>query len=109
MTLDYVKKNSGYSVYTKSALMLGLGEEREEIIAALKDLRSVDVDFITIGQYMRPSKKHLSIKRWVHPDEFKEIGELALSLGFKGVASSPLVRSSYMAKEFYEQATGTLL
>lgn len=109
MTLDFVKKNSGYAVYTKSALMLGLGEEREEIIAALRDLRSVDVDFITIGQYMRPSKKHLSIKRWVHPDEFKEIGEIALSLGFKGAASSPLVRSSYMAKEFYEQATGTLL
>lgn len=108
LTLEHVKRNAGYSVYTKSALMLGLGEEREEIIASLKDLRASEVDFITIGQYMRPSKKHLSIKRWVHPDEFKEIGDIAYSLGFKGVASSPLVRSSYMAREFYEQATGQL-
>ncbi|MBP9707054.1 MAG: lipoyl synthase [Oligoflexales bacterium] len=102
--LRVAKEIADYQVFTKSALMLGLGEELSEIEAALKDLRDVGVDFITIGQYMRPSHKHLTIKRWVTPKEFDEVGQLARSLGFLGVASSPLVRSSYKAKEFYEKA-----
>lgn len=102
--LSYMKKNAQYPIYTKSALMLGLGEEREEIVEALQDLRMHGVDFMTIGQYMRPSKRHLSVKRWVPPEEFQEIREIGLDLGFKSIASSPLVRSSYMAGDFYKQA-----
>jgi len=102
---DY-KKRADYPVLTKSALMLGLGETEEEVVQALRDLRAHDVDFITIGQYMRPSKKHLSIKEWVHPDQFAALAEAAKELGFKSVASGPLVRSSYRAREFYQLATG---
>ena len=93
-----------YPVLTKSALMLGLGERKEDVLATLADLREHQVDFVTIGQYMRPTKQHLSIKRWVHPDEFEEIRIAALAMGFKSVASAPLVRSSYKAREFYEAA-----
>ncbi len=107
--LGRIKTLSNRPIYTKSALMLGLGEERDQVEAALRDLRSQDVDFITIGQYMRPTKKHLAIKRWVPPSEFKDIENLALELGFLSVASAPLVRSSYRARDFYEQATGRQL
>jgi len=100
------KQYAKYPVFTKSALMLGLGEEKNEVIQSLRDLREHDVDFITIGQYMRPTKKHLAIKRWVHPNEFEEFAEIARTMGFKAVASAPLVRSSYMAREFYESAIG---
>lgn len=103
------KRIADYPVLTKSALMLGLGEEKHEVIRSLEELRQHDVDFITIGQYMRPTKKHLSIKRWVHPDEFNEFAAIAKEMGFKAVASAPLVRSSYMAREFYETAIGTVL
>lgn len=106
--LRRMKELADYPLFTKSALMLGLGETLEEIEQALKDLREFDVDFITIGQYMRPTKKHLSIKRWVTPAEFDEIGQLALSLGFKSVASAPLVRSSFKAKDFYEDAVARM-
>lgn len=106
--LKIVKQELNPKIYTKSALMLGLGENREEIIKTLEDLRQRDVDFITIGQYMRPSKQHLAVKKWVHPEFFQEIGELAKQMGFIGVASSPLVRSSYKASYFYEQAVGSL-
>ncbi len=101
--LQNAKLFAKYEVFTKSALMLGLGEGKDEIEQTLKDLRAVDCDFLTIGQYMRPTKKHLSIKKWVHPDEFKHWRAKAIEYGFKGVASSPLVRSSYKAREFYEQ------
>ena len=104
--LSDFKKVADYPVFIKSALMLGLGEEREEVIQSMKDLRAVDVDFITIGQYLRPSNKHLSIKRFVHPDEFAEYERIALELGFRSVASGPLVRSSYRAREFFEKAVG---
>lgn len=103
-SLKKVKEIADYPVFTKSALMLGLGETKEEVIQSLKDLREYDVDFITIGQYMRPTKKHLSIKRFVHPNEFNEYATIAADLGFKSVASGPLVRSSYRAREFYEHA-----
>lgn len=102
--LSQAKKLADYPVLTKSALMLGLGESIDEVQAALRDLREQDVDFVTIGQYMRPTKRHLPIRRWVHPDEFTELGNFARELGFKAVASSPLVRSSYKARQFYESA-----
>lgn len=100
------KELTALPVFTKSALMLGLGEERDEVIATLGDMREHGVDFVTIGQYLRPTKKHLSIKRFVHPDEFADYAEVAKSLGFRSVASAPLVRSSYKAREFYEEAIG---
>lgn len=102
--LRRVKELADYRVYTKSALMLGLGEERDEVIQTLKDMREVGVDFITIGQYLRPTRKHLSIKRFVEPKEFDDIAAIAKDLGFLSVASGPLVRSSFKAREFYEQA-----
>ena len=104
--LRLVKELSDYPVLTKSALMLGLGESMDEVEASLRDLRAYGVDFITMGQYMRPTKRHLSIKRWVPPEEFERIAGIAKELGFKSVASGPLVRSSYRAGEFYEQAMG---
>lgn len=88
-------------MYTKSALMLGLGEEPAEIEEALRDMRSVGIEIVTIGQYLQPTKKHLTIKRFVHPDEFKHWNEVATALGFKGVASGPLVRSSYKAAHLF--------
>jgi len=102
--LRMVKESATHEMYTKSALMLGLGETLEEVVECLKDMREYGVDFVTIGQYMRPTKKHLSIKRWVHPDEFAMLAEKAKELGFMSVASGPLVRSSYKANEFYEEA-----
>lgn len=91
-------------VFTKSALMLGLGETVAEVKTTLQDMRNHDVDFVTIGQYMRPTKRHLSIKKWVEPQVFEELDQYARSIGFMGVASSPLVRSSYKAREFFENA-----
>jgi lipoic acid synthetase len=102
--LQMVKRIADYPVLTKSALMLGLGETTDEVTEALRDLRQYDVDFITLGQYMRPTKKHLAIKRWVEPREFDELGQVAKQLGFKSVASGPLVRSSYNAAEYFDKA-----
>lgn len=93
-------------ILTKSALMLGLGESEDQVIQTLKDLRSIDCDMITIGQYMRPSKKHLSIKEWIRPEVFARYERVARELGFRGVVSAPLVRSSYKASEFYENVKG---
>jgi lipoyl synthase len=87
--------------FTKSALMLGLGEESPEIEATLQDMRAVGVEIITIGQYLQPSNKHLNIKRFVTPEEFNHWKTVAQSLGFKGVASGPLVRSSYKAAHLF--------
>ena len=87
--------------YTKSSLMLGVGESRTETLEAMKDLRDVGVDFLTIGQYLQPSKKHLKVENFVHPDEFEELALQGDKMGFEYVASGPLVRSSYKAAEFY--------
>ncbi len=87
--------------YTKSAIMLGLGERDEEIRQVLADLRAVDVDFLTIGQYLRPSHRHLKVESYVRPDQFAEYQRWGEELGFKYVASGPLVRSSYRAGEFF--------
>lgn len=87
------------SIPTKSGLMLGLGEEREEVIQALMDLRSVNCQQITIGQYLRPSLSHLPVMKYWHPDEFDDFKKLCLELGFSKVNSAPLVRSSYHADQ----------
>lgn len=84
---------------TKSSIMVGLGETKEEILEAMDDLLAHDVDILTIGQYLQPTKKHLEVVRYYHPDEFKELKEIALEKGFKHCESGPLVRSSYHADE----------
>ena len=98
--LDFLKKQSR-NIYTKSSLMLGLGESRNEILDSMKDLRNVSVDFLTIGQYLQPTKKQLKVEEYIHPDKFKEFAKIGEKMGFKYVASGPLVRSSYKAAEFY--------
>jgi len=90
-------------VQTKSGLMLGLGETFEEVVEVMKDCRRHDVDMLTLGQYLQPSRDHLPVDRYVHPDEFEALAEEARALGFKRVASGPLVRSSYQADQ---QAAG---
>ena len=87
------------STPTKSGLMLGLGETREEVIAAMQDLRAVDCQRLTLGQYLRPSLAHLPVQRYWTPEEFDELGAVAQSLGFAQVRSGPLVRSSYHAAD----------
>jgi lipoic acid synthetase len=87
--------------------MLGLGESYDEVIQTLRDLRDHDVDIVTLGQYMRPTKKHLAVKEWVHPDVFKKLGDCAREMGFLSVASAPLVRSSYKANLVYKQLLGS--
>ena len=87
------------TVHTKSSLMVGLGETRDELSRTFIDLRAVDCDILTIGQYLRPSAAHLPIERYVHPDEFVQMKAEALALGFKHVESGPLVRSSYHARD----------
>ena len=82
---------------TKSGLMLGLGETREELLTVLEDLRKNDVDVLTLGQYMRPSMRHLPVERFVAPSEFEELKTIAREMGFRHVESGPLVRSSYHA------------
>ena len=96
--LSLVKKINK-SIFTKSGIMLGLGETKKEILQVMDDLMSSKVDFLTIGQYLQPSVKHYPLTRYVHPDEFKELKLIALAKGFLMVASSPLTRSSYHADE----------
>jgi lipoic acid synthetase len=84
---------------TKSSLMVGLGETKEEIIETMDDLRANNVDIMTIGQYLQPSKKHLKVQKYYHPDEFEELKNIALTKGFSHVEAGPLVRSSYHADE----------
>jgi lipoic acid synthetase len=88
-----------YAVHTKSSLMVGLGETRDELSAAFRALREVDCDILTIGQYLRPSGKHLPLERYYHPDEFADMKAEAVALGFRHVESGPLVRSSYHARD----------
>jgi lipoic acid synthetase len=90
-------KEMGYTGKTKSGIMVGLGETESEVISVLKDLRKHNCDFLTVGQYLTPSKLHIPLVEYIHPDQFKKYEEDAYSLGFEHVASSPLVRSSYMA------------
>ncbi|MBW2256035.1 MAG: lipoyl synthase [Deltaproteobacteria bacterium] len=87
--------------YSKSSLMLGVGETEDEVLDTLRDLRAVDVDFLTVGQYLQPSTRHLPVTSFVEPEVFDRIRDLGLEMGFKYVASGPLVRSSYKAGDFF--------
>ena len=98
--LEYVKKRDP-SRYTKSSIMLGLGESDDEVIQSLKDLRAVGCDVVTFGQYLQPRRRHLKVEDFVTPEKFKEWQQVAESMGFLYVASGPLVRSSYRAGEFF--------
>jgi len=89
-------------IFTKSGIMLGLGETKDEVLQVMDDLISAEVDFLTIGQYLQPTTKHYPLNRYVHPSEFEEFKELALSKGFLIVSSSPLTRSSYHADKDFE-------
>jgi lipoic acid synthetase len=94
-------RQKGQVLYTKSAVMLGLGEDETELGEAFDDLRSYEVDVLTIGQYLRPSLQHLPVEKYYSPEEFDHLGELARSKGFMYVASGPMVRSSYRAAELF--------
>ena len=100
--LDSVKKIKN-NIFTKSGLMVGLGESKNEILQVMDDLRLANVDFLTIGQYLQPSSKHFPLQRYYHPQEFEELKKIAISKGFLLVASSPLTRSSYHADEDFKK------
>ncbi|MBK7560636.1 MAG: lipoyl synthase [Chitinophagaceae bacterium] len=94
-SMEVIRTLKAGGMRTKSGIMLGLGEEKEEVIQTMKDLQAYGCDVVTIGQYLQPTKKHLSVNRFVHPDEFAEYREIGYSLGLDYVESGPLVRSSY--------------
>ncbi|MBZ5750298.1 lipoyl synthase [Metabacillus rhizolycopersici] len=100
-SLEFLKraKEMQPEIPTKSSLMIGLGETKEQIIQTMDDLRENNVDIMTIGQYLQPSKKHLKVQKYYHPDEFAELREIAMSKGFSHCEAGPLVRSSYHADE----------
>jgi lipoic acid synthetase len=99
--LELIKQGDS-AIKTKSGLMLGLGETRDELLDCLSDLLQVGCDFLTLGQYLQPGPKYLPVVRYVPPEEFAELGQIAKSMGFKQVASGPFVRSSYHAREMAE-------
>jgi lipoic acid synthetase len=103
-SLSVLGRAKAAGLTTKSGLILGMGEEPAEVRGAIADLRSVGVDILTVGQYLRPSDLHLPVARWWHPDEFAELGAYAEGLGFAHVEAGPLVRSSYHAKRAVEAA-----
>ena len=103
-SLDVISQARAYGLITKSHLILGMGETREEISQALQDLHDAGCDLITITQYLRPTAKHHPVERWVKPNEFVELSAEAEAIGFAGVMSGPLVRSSYRAGRLYKQA-----
>ena len=104
-SLELLKNSKKFNknVFTKSGLMVGFGESKDEIIQVMDDLRSAEVDFLTIGQYLQPSVKHFPLNRYYHPDEFDELGKIAKSKGFLLVTSSPLTRSSYHADDDFDK------
>jgi len=101
-TLDLLKRAKDLGRVTKSGLMVGIGEKKEEVVEVIQDLVNVKLDILTIGQYLQPSKKHLPVDRFVHPDEFKELKQIGEKLGIPHVESGPLVRSSYHAGDVHE-------
>jgi lipoic acid synthetase len=103
-SLDVITQGQQHGMVTKSNLILGMGETREEISEALRDLHQAGCDLITITQYLRPTERHHPVERWVKPQEFVELQEEALELGFLGVMSWPLVRSSYRAGRLWATA-----
>jgi lipoyl synthase len=98
--LKKVKAKRGNSIYTKSGIMLGLGETENEIVVAMEDLRAAGCDILTLGQYLQPTLKHLPVVEFVSPEQFDALGRVAREMGFVHVASGPMVRSSYHADEF---------
>lgn len=103
-SMDVITQGREYGLVTKSNLILGMGEEREEIIQALNDLHDAGTDIITITQYLRPSPRHHPVERWVKPQEFVELAAIAEGIGFLGVLSGPLVRSSYRAGRLWAKS-----
>jgi len=103
-SMDVITQGREYGLVTKSNLILGMGEERDEIIQALQDLHDAGTDIITITQYLRPSPRHHPVERWVKPQEFVELAEIAEGIGFLGVLSGPLVRSSYRAGRLWAKS-----
>lgn len=102
-SLEVLKVSKEYGMTTKSGIMVGLGESFEQVLNVLRDGRSVDLDIFNIGQYLQPTKSHLTVERFVHPDEFAEYKRFGMSIGYKHVESGPLVRSSYHAEEQVQQ------
>jgi len=98
--LTKVKTRRGKNIYTKSGLMLGLGETDNEVVVAMEDLRAAGCDILTLGQYLQPTLKHLPVVEFIAPEQFDALGRVARSMGFVHVASGPMVRSSYHADEF---------
>ena len=94
-------KDINKNIKSKSGFMIGLGENKDQILKTMKDLRNVNVDFLTIGQYLQPTKNHVEIKKYYTPKEFEELKNIAIDLGFKHVESGPLVRSSYHAERVF--------
>jgi lipoic acid synthetase len=103
-SLDVIRQARADGLVTKSNLILGMGEERAEVSQALRDLHAAGCELITITQYLRPSPRHHPVERWVRPEEFVELKDEADEIGFAGVMSGPLVRSSYRAGRLYTQA-----
>ena len=103
-SLNVITQARDYGLITKSNLILGLGEEISEVVQALEDLHAAGCDLITITQYLRPTNKHHPVERWVKPEEFVDLAKKAEEIGFSGVMSGPLVRSSYRAGRLYKQA-----
>ncbi|MBN8554255.1 MAG: lipoyl synthase [Deltaproteobacteria bacterium] len=103
ISLNYhrIAKQLKSDMITKSSIMMGLGETNDEVLEAMHELREADVDILTLGQYLQPTKNHHPVFRYVHPDEFKMLEQKGLEMGFKFVASGPMVRSSYRAAEFF--------
>jgi lipoic acid synthetase len=98
-SLEQIKRTKDYGKRTKSGIMLGLGESKEDVFEIMEDLRAHDCDILTIGQYLQPTKMHLNVEEYVHPDVFAEFKEVGLKMGFKYIESGPLVRSSYRAEK----------
>ena len=103
-SLEVISRARAEGLVTKSNLILGMGEERDEVVGAMRDLHKAGTDLLTITQYLRPSVRHHPVERWVKPDEFVTLRDEALAMGFAGVMSGPLVRSSYRAGRLYTQA-----
>ena len=105
-SLDLLNKVKKYNkgIFTKSGMMVGIGETHGELVDTMKDLRQVDCDFLTLGQYLSPSEEHIPVARFVSPEEFDELAYKGKESGFQGIASAPFVRSSYKAGELLVQA-----
>jgi lipoic acid synthetase len=97
-TLELLRRAKQRGAFTKSGIMVGIGESDDEIRGVIRDLRDVDCDVLTIGQYLQPTKEHLPVRRFVRPEQFQEFRDAALEMGFRYCESGPLVRSSYHAE-----------